>query len=65
MFFSTNIMFPKQFKTPYVGYVEDSYAYDLQSLVGEVGGTLGMFLGASFLSLAELALGVGRRVVGN
>ncbi len=29
-----------------------------------IGGTMGMFLGASFLSLAELALGFGRRVAG-
>lgn len=30
--------------------VEDSVAYDAQSFVGEVGGTMGLLLGLSFLS---------------
>ena len=33
--------------------VIDSYAYDLQSLIGEVGGTLGLFLGLSTYSVVE------------
>ena len=28
----------------------DSYSYDIQSFVGEVGGTLGLFLGLSIFS---------------
>ena len=35
--------------------IVDSYAYDLQSLIGEVGGTLGLFLGLSMDSLVEFA----------
>ncbi len=39
-----------------MAFITDSYAYDLQSLVAEIGGTMGMFVGASFLSLAEFGL---------
>ena len=35
--------------TPY------SYSYDIQSFVGEVGGTLGLFLGLSVFSFVEFA----------
>ena len=42
-----------QLESPTVQNVIDSYAYDLQSLVGEVGGTLGLFLGLSTYSLVE------------
>lgn len=37
-----------------VVFIEDSHDYDLQSLIGEVGGTLGLLLGLSFFSLFEL-----------
>ena len=42
-----------QLESPIVQNVVDSYAYDSQSLVGEVGGTLGLFLGLSTYSLVE------------
>ena len=42
-----------QLESPTVQNVIDSYAYDSQSLVGEVGGTLGLFLGLSTYSLVE------------
>ena len=42
-----------QLESPIVQNVIDSYAYDSQSLVGEVGGTLGLFLGLSTYSLVE------------
>ena len=42
-----------QLDSPVVQNVIDSYAYDSQSLVGEVGGTLGLFLGLSTYSLVE------------
>ena len=35
--------------------IVDSYAYDLQSLIGEVGGTLGLFLGLSMYSIVTFA----------
>ena len=38
---------------PIVQNVVDSYSYNFQSLVGEVGGTLGLFLGLSIYSLVE------------
>ena len=37
-------------KTPNVLNMADSYSYDFQSLIGEVGGTLGLFLGLSMFS---------------
>ena len=37
-----------------VVFIEDSHDYDLQSLIGEVGGTLGLLLGLSFFSLFQL-----------
>ena len=37
-----------------VQFIEDTIAYDLQSLIGEVGGTLGLLLGLSFVSVFEL-----------
>ena len=33
--------------------IQDSVAYDLQSLIGEVGGTLGLFLGLSAMSFVD------------
>ena len=42
-----------QLESPTVQNVFDSYAYDFQSLIGEVGGTLGLFLGLSTYSLVE------------
>ena len=42
-----------QLESPTVQNVVDSYSYDSQSLVGEVGGTLGLFLGLSTYSLVE------------
>ena len=37
-----------------VQYVTDSYTYDELSFIAEVGGTLGLLLGLSFLSLIDL-----------
>ena len=39
---------------PIVEYNIDSISYDLQSLIGEVGGTLGLTLGLSGFSITEL-----------
>ena len=49
----TNALVTVQLESPNVLNIVDSYAYDLQSLVGEVGGTLGLFLGLSSYSLVE------------
>ena len=38
---------------PIVEYNIDAISYDLQSLVGEIGGTLGLTIGLSFLSFSE------------
>jgi hypothetical protein len=43
-----------QLSSPNVQYIEDSHSYDLQSFIGEVGGTLGLTLGLSFLSFISL-----------
>ena len=36
-----------------VQFIKDEYAYDKQSFIGEVGGTLGLLLGLSFLSIFD------------
>ena len=41
------------FETPEVEYHNTYISYDFLSLIGEVGGILGLTLGASFLSLTE------------
>ena len=38
---------------PNIMHIQDFFSYDFQSLIGEVGGTLGLFLGLSFLSIIE------------
>ena len=43
-----------EFESPNVQNIVDTIAYDLQSLIGEVGGTLGLFLGLSTYSFVEL-----------
>ena len=43
-----------QLASSYVQSIKDSYSYDLQSFVGEVGGTMGLLLGLSFLSVFDL-----------
>ena len=42
-----------QLESPNVQKIVDTYSYDLQSLIGEVGGTLGLFLGLSTYSFVE------------
>ncbi len=39
---------------PEVTYIEDHEVYDLQSFIGEVGGTLGLMLGLSFSSVLDV-----------
>ena len=39
--------------TPIVQVIKDQYSYDMQSFIGEVGGTLGLMLGYSFMSLID------------
>ena len=39
--------------SPIVEYNIDSISYDLQSLIGEIGGTLGLTLGLSVYSLMD------------
>ena len=42
------------FASPIVEYNIDSISYDFQSLIGEIGGTLGLTLGLSIYSLLDL-----------
>jgi hypothetical protein len=42
-----------QLADPIVEYNIDSISYDMQSLIGEVGGTLGLTLGLSIFSLVD------------
>ena len=51
--YSTKAEVKIQLENPSVQNIKDSYAYDSQSLIGEVGGTLGLFLGLSTYSLVE------------
>jgi hypothetical protein len=48
---------------PIVMHMTDQQVYDLQSLIGEVGGTLGLMLGLSFLSFVQFILWLIRRLV--
>ena len=43
-----------QYASPYIQVIKDSYSYDMQSLIGEVGGTLGLLLSLSFISIFDL-----------
>ena len=43
-----------QYSTPFIQVIKDSWSYDMQSFIGEVGGTLGLLLGFSFSSLFDL-----------
>ena len=43
---------------PIVEYYIEEISYDFQSLVGEVGGTLGLTVGLSFLSISDWAMTV-------
>ena len=42
-----------QYSSPYIQVIKDSWSYDLQSYIGEVGGTLGLLLGLSFASVFD------------
>ena len=42
-----------KWKEPYITHLEDYYAYDFQSFIGEVGGTSGLFLEFSFLMVVS------------
>ena len=54
-----------QLESPNVQTIEDSIAYDLQSLIGEVGGTLGLFLGLSTMSFIDFILFILSKVFPN
>ena len=43
---------------PIIEYSIDFISYDFQSLVGEIGGTLGLTIGLSFFSFAEWVIGI-------
>ena len=45
-------------RDPIVQYNIDYVSYDLQSLIGEIGGTLGLTIGLSFFSFAEWIIGI-------
>ena len=51
-----------QLENPGVLTIADSYSYDLQSFIGEVGGTLGLFLGLSIFSFVEFAEFIIRKI---
>ena len=42
-----------EFYKPVVEYHIEEISYDFQSLIGEVGGTMGLTVGLSFLSIFE------------
>ena len=42
-----------KFESSIVLNIVDYYTYDLQSLIGEVGGTLGLFMGLSIYSFVD------------
>ena len=43
-----------RYSSPYIQVIKDSWGYDMQSYIGEVGGTLGLLLGLSFASIFDL-----------
>ena len=43
-----------EYSSPYIQVIKDSWSYDMQSYIGEVGGTLGLLLGLSFASIFDL-----------
>ena len=45
-----------EFYKPVVEYPIEEISYDFQSLIGEVGGTMGLTVGLSFLSIFEWIL---------
>ena len=45
-----------EFYKPVVKYYIEEISYDFQSLIGEVGGTMGLTVGLSFLSIVEWIL---------
>lgn len=47
---------------PLVEYVIDSFSYDIQSLIGEVGGTLGLTLGISAFSITKALEFIARKL---
>ena len=49
-------------RNPHVLNIVDSYSYDVQSFIGEVGGTLGLFLGLSMFSIVEFIEYILRKV---
>ena len=51
-----------QLDNPNVLTIVDSYSYDIQSFVGEVGGTLGLFLGLSIFSFVEFTEYILRKI---
>ena len=51
-----------QLESPNVQTIVDSEAYDLQSLIGEVGGTLGLFLGLSMFSFIDFFVYILRKM---
>ena len=42
-----------QYANPMVEYHQEVITYDFQSVIGEIGGTLGMTIGLSFLCIGE------------
>ena len=51
-----------QIENPNVLTIVDSYSYDIQSFIGEVGGTLGLFLGLSIFSFVEFTEYIFRKI---
>ena len=45
-----------EYKDPMVQYSTDYISYDILSLIGEVGGTLGLTIGLSFFNISELVI---------
>ena len=43
-----------RYSSPYIQVIKDSWSYDMQNFIGEVGGTLGLLLGLSFASVFDL-----------
>ena len=54
-----------ELESPLVQRFTDGYSYDLQSFIGEVGGTLGLFLGLSMVSFLEFFEYVVRKISQN
>jgi hypothetical protein len=63
--FESSSEFKIKLEDPIVEYNIDYISYDIQSLIGEVGGTLGLTIGLSGFSIIELMIWLMQKMINN